>query len=198
MRKGEATNQLILRGGLSEASRSGLSRLTIGGLAAAMGMSKSGLYAHFGSKEKLQLDILDFAADHFRDVVVLPALNEPAGIGRIRCLVERWMGWDGDAEYALPGGCVFVAAATELDDAPDGPVRDRLAGHHAAFRDVLQRVHRSAVTVGDLVEGDSVDFSHALYSHMLGFHFARRMMRDPVASERTWQAVDRLLDAQRP
>jgi len=198
VRKGAATNQLILRGGLREASRIGLSQLTIGGLAAVMEMSKSGLYAHFGSKEKLQLDILDFAADHFRETVVLPALQEPAGLARIRCLVERWMGWDGEAEYALPGGCVFVAAATELDDAPDGPVRDRLVGYHAAFQDVIQRVHRSAITVGALVESDSVAFSHTLYAHMLGYHFARRMMRDPAAGERTRRAVDELLDSQRP
>ncbi len=197
MRKGEATNQSILRGGLREASRTGLSQVTIGGLATSIDMSKSGLYAHFGSKERLQLDILDFAADYFRDVVVLPALREPAGLPRIRCIVERWMGWDSESEDALPGGCIFVAAATELDDAPDGPVRDRLAEHHATFQDVLQRIHRSAVVVGDIRDGDSVDFSHTLYALMLGFHFSRRMMRDPLARERTERAIERLLDDQR-
>ncbi|SDS17230.1 TetR/AcrR family transcriptional regulator [Agrococcus carbonis] len=197
MRKGEATNQAILRAGLSEASQVGLSRLTIGGLATAMEMSKSGLYAHFGSKEQLQVDILDFAADHFRDVVVLPALAEPAGLSRIRTVIERWMGWDGEGEYALPGGCVFAAAATELDDAPEGPVRDRLAEHHAAFQEALRRIHRSAVVVGDLRDTDSADFAHMLYGHMLGFHFAHRMMRDPLARERTWRAIDALLESQR-
>lgn len=197
MRKGEATNQSILRAGLREASRIGLSHVTIGSLATAMEMSKSGLYAHFRSKERLQLDILDFAAEHFREFVVLPALREPAGLPRIRCVIDRWMRWDSEAEDALPGGCVFVAAATELDDAPDGPVRDRLAEHHAAFQDALQRIHRSAVVVGDLPDGDSVEFAHVLYSHMLGFHFAHRMMRDPLARERTRTAIDALLDAQR-
>jgi AcrR family transcriptional regulator len=197
MRKGELTNQSILRAGLLEASVVGLSHLTIGGLAETTDMSKSGLYAHFGSKEQLQLDILDFAADHFRDVVVLPALAEPAGLPRIRTVLERWMGWDGAGDLALPGGCIFVAAAIELDDAPDGPVRDRLAEHHATFQDVLRRIHRSAVVVGDLVDSDSVEFSHQLYGHMLGFHFAHRMMRDPLARERAWRALEALLEAHR-
>lgn len=199
MGKGEETALHILQGGLREASRIGLTHLTIGGLATALEMSKSGLYAHFGSKEKLQLDILDFAADHFRRVVVLPALAEPAGEPRIRTLVERWMGWSsGDAEYALPGGCVFAAAASELDDAPDGPVRDRLAGYHAAFQEVLARVHRSAVEAGALIDGDSAEFAHTLYALMLGHHFARRMMRNPLAVPHTQQAVDRLLESLSP
>src|SRR5699024_10041940 len=158
---------------------------TIGGLAAVMEVSKSGLYAHSGSKEKRQLNILDFAADRFRETAVLPARTAPDGPARMRCIVTTWEGWAGAAGVALTGGCAFVAPATELDDAPDGPDRDRLVGYHAAFQDVIQRVHRSAITVGALVESDSVAFSHTLYAHMLGYHFARRMMRDPAAGERT-------------
>lgn len=193
MSKGAQTSQHIVRGGLREASRVGLTHVTIGGLAAAIDMSKSGLYAHFGSKENLQLAILDFAAEHFREHVILPALSEPAGLTRIRALVARWMGWDGDADFALPGGCVFVSAASELDDAPDGAVRDRVADYHDQFLDVIRRVHRSAVTVGELADTDSDEFAHDLYSLMLGHHFAHRMMREPQAAVRTWRAVDRLL-----
>lgn len=198
MSKGEDTGQHIVRGGLREASRIGLTHLTIGGLAAALDMSKSGLYAHFRSKENLQLAILDFAAEHFRQTVILPALAEPAGLPRVRAIVERWMGWAGHADYALPGGCVFAAAATELDDAPDGPVRDRLAGYHATFHDVLHRIHRSAVAAGDLADTDSADFAHELYALMLGYHFAARLARDPEAAARTWRAVERLLTSLRP
>ena len=196
--KGEETSQHILRGGLIEASRVGLTHLTIGGLAGSLAMSKSGLYAHFRSKENLQLAILDQAAEHFRVTVVLPALAQPAGLPRLRTLIERWMGWDGEADYALPGGCVFVAAANELDDAPDGPVRDRLAEYHEAFQDVLRRVHRAAVQAGDLADSDDADFAHELYSLMLGHHFAHRMTRDPEAAARTWRAVDRLLSSLHP
>ncbi|WP_432559918.1 TetR/AcrR family transcriptional regulator [Granulicoccus sp. GXG6511] len=197
MSKGEETQQQIVRGGLREASRIGLTHLTIGGLAAALDLSKSGLYAHFGSKENLQLAILDHAAEHFKNTVVLPSLKEPAGLPRIRTLVERWVGWDGEAEYALPGGCVFVAAANELDDAPDGPMRDRLVSLHTTFQETIERVHRSAVTAGDLIPSDSTDFAHELYSLMLGHHFAHRMTRDPEAAARTRRAVDRLLAALR-
>lgn len=194
MSKGEETNRHILAGGVRLASRIGLTQLTIGGLATALEMSKSGLYAHFGSKEKLQLDILDFAAEHFRVAVILPALKQPAGQPRLRNLIERWMGWSGGlAEYALPGGCVFAAAASELDDAPDGPVRGRLAGYHTAFLDVIKRVHRSAITAGDVPDTDDDAFAHHLYALMLGHHFATRMMRDPRAGANTWLAVDRLL-----
>lgn len=192
------TAQSIVRGGLIEASKVGLTRVTVGGLATALAMSKSGLYAHFGSKENLQLAILDFAAEHFRTTVVLPSLERPAGLERIRTLVTRWMGWDGDADYALPGGCVFVAASSELDDEPDGPVRDRLVEYHETFLDVIRRVHRSAVVVGDLADTDSADFALDLYSLMLGHHFAHRMMRDPGARERTLEAVERLLVGRAP
>lgn len=192
--KGEDTNRQILAGGVREASRIGLTQLTIGGLATALDMSKSGLYAHFGSKEKLQLDILDFAAEHFRQAVVLPALAQPAGRARLRTLIERWMGWSGGTtEYALPGGCIFAAAASELDDSPDGPVRDRLADYHATFMDAIRRVHRSAVRAGELRDGDDAEFAHHLYSLMLGHHFATRMMRDPEAESHTRRAVELLL-----
>jgi AcrR family transcriptional regulator len=187
-----------VRGGLHEASRIGLTHLTIGGLASALDMSKSGLYAHFRSKENLQLAILDFAAEHFRQSVILPTLQQPAGLPRIHTLIERWIGWDGDAEYALPGGCVFAAAANELDDAPDGPVRDRLAGYHEAFQNAIRRVHRSAVSAGALADTDSAEFAHELYSLMLGHHFAHRMMRDPEAAARTRRAADRLLASLHP
>ncbi|WP_425307665.1 TetR/AcrR family transcriptional regulator [Ammonicoccus fulvus] len=194
MGKGEDTNRQILAGGVREASRIGLTHLTIGSLATALDMSKSGLYAHFGSKEKLQLDILDFAADHFTRAVILPALQQPAGQPRLRTLIERWMGWSGGKEeYALPGGCLFAAAASELDDSPDGPVRDRLADYHAQFMDVIRRVHRSAVTAGDVPDTDDDAFAHHLYALMLGHHFGVRMMRDPLAEAHTWAAVERLL-----
>lgn len=120
MSKGEDTARAILRRAVLEASKVGLTHLTIGGLATASGMSKSGLYAHFGSKEQLQLGVLDFAADHFREVVVVPALEQPAGVAQLRVMVERWMGWDGDADYALPGGCIYVGAPPSSTTCPTG------------------------------------------------------------------------------
>src|SRR5690606_23845368 len=92
--KGAQTREAVLAEALDQASLRGLNGLTIGTLADRIGMSKSGLFAHFRSKDQLQVDTLDHAADRFRTHVVLPALREPAGEPRLRTLVERWLGWD--------------------------------------------------------------------------------------------------------
>src|SRR5688572_27760940 len=123
MEKGARTKSAILDRATGLASQVGLTGLTIGVLADELRLSKSGLFAHFRSKETLQIDVLNHAADRFREVVVRPALQEPRGAPRIRALFERWLAWGRDS--ALPGGCVFVAATAELDDRP-GPVRERL------------------------------------------------------------------------
>src|SRR5262245_409254 len=126
MRKGEQTRDAVLAEALAQSSQLGLRGITIGGLAESMGMSKSGLFAHFGSKEGLQVAVMDFAIDRFIRVVLAPALTAPRGEPRVRALFDRWLGWDGYSDYALPGGCVFVGVTTEFDDEPDGAVRDKV------------------------------------------------------------------------
>ncbi|HXI20661.1 MAG TPA: hypothetical protein VNH46_06230, partial [Gemmatimonadales bacterium] len=121
MSKGLETRDTILHHATQLASKVGLCGLTIGTLAEDLALSKSGLFAHIGSKEQLQILVLERAAHDFIEAVVRPALREPRGEPRIRALFERWLAWDRDG--LLPGGCVFVAAASELDDRP-GPVRD--------------------------------------------------------------------------
>src|SRR4029453_4147392 len=123
MSKGTETRQVVLDEAARGASRVGLSGLTIGSLAAATQLSKSGLFAHFQSKESLQLQLLDHTRARFIDLVVRPALAAPRGEPRVRELSRRWLAWDAEA---LPGGCLFVAASAEFDAQP-GPVRDRLA-----------------------------------------------------------------------
>src|SRR5712691_7251134 len=120
MRKGANTRHAILTHATGLASQVGLTGLTIGALADHLRLSKSGLFAHFRSKEALQIQVLEHAAASFVEAVVRPALPLPRGEPRMRALFERWLEWDQSG--ALPGGCVFVAAATELDDRP-GPVR---------------------------------------------------------------------------
>src|SRR5207247_6324762 len=120
MGKGELTRQAILERGLSLASRVGIEGLTIGALAETLALSKSGLYAHFKSKEALQLQVLDLAIERFTEVAVRPALAAPRGEPRGRALFDRWFRWVRDSRLA---GCPFVALATELDDRP-GPVRE--------------------------------------------------------------------------
>ncbi|MGD2116559.1 MAG: TetR/AcrR family transcriptional regulator, partial [Acidobacteriota bacterium] len=103
MSKGEETRAAILDRAFAEASRVGLEGLTIGSLADEVGLSKSGLFAHFDSKETLQLQVLETAAERFIETVVIPALKEPRGEPRLRALFERWMEWE-TAEFQ-PGGC---------------------------------------------------------------------------------------------
>ena len=123
MSKGTETRQIVLDEAARVASRVGLGGLTIGSLATATQLSKSGLFAHFQSKVSLQLQLLDHTRARFVDLVVRPALAAPRGEPRVRELFRRWLAWDTDA---LPGGCLFVAASAEFDGQP-GPVRDRLA-----------------------------------------------------------------------
>jgi AcrR family transcriptional regulator len=121
MVKGKETKTSIIEVGLDMASRVGLESVTIGNLAKEMGMSKSGLFAHFQSKENLQIAILDYAAEDFSQDVISPALKTERGIPRIRKLVDNWITWS----YKYPGGCIFVSAGTEYSDRP-GRVRDCL------------------------------------------------------------------------
>jgi len=192
--KGAETRELVLSEALRQASVVGLNGLTIGTLADRLSMSKSGLFAHFRSKDRLQVDTLDFAADKFRLHVVLPALREPAGERRLRTLFERWLGWDTDADYAMPGGCVFAAGSMEFDDLPDGPVRDRLVAHQTDLLDSVATVYRSGVRAGafrDDVDPDAV--AQECYGLILGHHVAARLLRNPRAREFAEASFDRLL-----
>ena len=191
MSKGESTRAAIVDKGVSLATQVGLEGLTIGRLATDLGLSKSGLFAHFRSKEALQIQVLDAAAERFVDEVVKPAVREPRGEPRVRVLFDRWLAWT--KTNSGPGGCLFVAAAAELDDRP-GPVRDRLVALQKGWLEMIAIVFRTGVTEGvfrpDL---DPEEFAHDLYSVMLGFHHASRLMRDPRAEKRANAAFGRLL-----
>ena len=121
--KGERTRDAILRHALALATRIGLEGVTIGRLAEDLRISKSGLFAHFGSKESLQIEMLRLAGARMVDEVVRPALAISRGEPRLRALFERWLQWE--SSPSLPGGCPFVTASFELDDRP-GPVREPL------------------------------------------------------------------------
>ncbi|MBL8978718.1 MAG: TetR/AcrR family transcriptional regulator, partial [Gemmatimonadetes bacterium] len=167
--------------------------LTIGSLAEEMDLSKSGLYAHFGSKEALQIQVLDHAALNFTEAVIRPALQEPRGAPRMRALFERWLAWDRDG--VLPGGCLFVAAASELDD-QDGPVRERLVELQQNWIDVLRTTVEKGIEAGAYrPDADPAQFAQDLHGIMLGFHHSARLMRDPGAERRARRAFEALLQA---
>lgn len=194
MAKGGRTREVILQQGIALAYRVGLEGLTIGALATEVEMSKSGMYAHFGSKLALQLAVLDAAAADFAQAVVVPALREPRGEPRIRALVDAWLTC---GRTRRPGGCLFVKASTELDERP-GPVRDRLVELHAQLDASLARIFAGGVQDGQFhPDADPEQFAADLYGVMLGVYHRHRLLADPRAHERALSAVDALLTAAR-
>ncbi len=191
MSKGELTRHAILEHATLLASRVGLEGLTIGTLADDLDLSKSGLFGHFRSKETLQIQVLEHAAASFVEIVVRPALREPRGTPRVRALFDRWLEWT--RAGPLPGGCLFVAAATELDDQP-GPVRDRLQQLQREWLGVLATSFRKGIEEGHFrADADPDQFAQDLYGVALAYHHAHRLLQDPKAEARARHAFEGLL-----
>jgi AcrR family transcriptional regulator len=195
MGKGELTRQAILEKATAIASEVGLGGLTIGKLAEELELSKSGLFAHFGSKESLQVAILEHAAERFVEMVVKPGLRAPRGEPRLRSLFDHWRKWP--KLNPMPGGCVLVAAAVELDDRP-GPARDLLVKQQRDWLDLLAATVRGSINEEQFRKDvDPEQFAHDLYGVMLGYHHALRLLRDPQAEKRAIRAFENLVDAAR-
>jgi AcrR family transcriptional regulator len=191
--KGAETRKAVLEAAVDVAASSGLASLTIGSLAARTGMSKSGLFAHFKSKEALQMQVLEFAGDAFVQDVIRPALAAPRGEKRITVLFESWLrvSRDGRAE------CLFTSAAWEYDDQP-GPVRDRLVRMYRDFNDSVAQMFRTGIAEGFFVEGsDPEQFAHDLHGIMLIHFQAHHLLGDAMAEERARRAFARLIDSHR-
>lgn len=190
--KGKQTRKQILDAALSVASREGLAGLTIGELAKSVGMSKSGLFAHFRTKDALELAVLEAAVERFVAAVIHPAFQKPRGEPRIIALVENWVRFL-DGSDSLPGGSVLISASVELDDRP-GASRDFV---QMAQRDLITNIEKSAriaVDVGHFREDlDCDQFAWSLYSFVLGYHHFSRMLNDPKAEWHLMQAVRGLL-----
>jgi AcrR family transcriptional regulator len=189
--KGADTRHAVLERAVALASRVGLGGLTIGTLAEDLQLSKSGLFGHFRSKEALQIQVLDHAASRFVEAVVRPALAQPRGEPRLRSLFHRWLDWARSSP--MPGGCLFVAAATELDD-QTGPVRDRLEQLQRDWLGVIATSYRKGIEEGHFSkDADPDQFAHDLYGVMLAYHHAHRLLRDPKAEARARHAFQALL-----
>lgn len=192
MAKGEDTRNAILARAFELATVVGVAGLSIGRLAEATGLSKSGLFAHFGSKEALEVAVVEEASRLFVQDVMVPALREPRGEPRIRALFEHWLAWG-----TRPGGCFFVNASSELDDRP-GPPRDALVQASKDWIDELTKAAQIAVREGhfraDLVPEQ---FAFEEYGIMLGAHAFHRFLEEPTALDRARQAFERLLSAAR-
>lgn len=189
--KGAETKDRIVERAFRLASRDGLDGLTIGTLAKELGLSKSGLFAHFGSKEELQLEVLKSAAERFTAGVLAPAFKRPRGEPRLRALFEGWLRWT--SEPANIGGCLFVTASVELDDHPGRP-RDMVVGHQRQLLDTIARAARMGVENGHFrTDLDCDQLAFEVDAIVLGYSQARRLMRAPEADVRARTAFERLL-----
>lgn len=192
MSKGEETRQAILGRAFELASTWGLAGVSIGRLAETTGLSKSGLFAHFGSKEALDVAIVGEASRVFIETVVSPALRQPRGEPRVRALFEHWLRWS-----ERSGGCFFVAVTAELDD-HEGPARTALEQTTKDWIDALATAARIAMTEGHFRKDlDPHQFAFQAHSVMLGAHMYARFLRDERALERTRRAIDDLITASR-
>lgn len=182
MSKGNQTRQQILDAAHRLASAHGLKDLTIGALAREVGMSKSGLFAHFQSKQNLQLALLEHVSGCFSEQVLSPALQHPRGLPRLNALFENWIAWHRTVTEGL-GGCVVVAAASEFDDEP-GAIKDYLKQIQSDLMQIMQRVAQTAIDEGDFrSDADTEQFSFDAYSIMLGFHHFHRLLDDTEAQK---------------
>ena len=193
--RGETTRTEILDRAVDRARVVGLEGVTIGQLATELGLSKSGLFAHFGSKEALQCAILDHAAADFVDRVVRPALARPRGEERLSTAFERWLDW---GLGRGSGGCLFVAATAELDDRP-GPVREHLVGHQRDWLDSLAQMVRSGQRDGQLrADADPEQVAFELNGILLSAHEFVRLFGDPTGLSRARAACAAVLARLRP
>lgn len=191
MGKGEQTRQAILGQALALASENGLSGLSIGLLAERSGLSKSGLFAHFGSKEELQLAVIREAQERFAEVVVRPALKERRGLARLRAMLRNGIGWTQKA--GLPGGCPLMSAALEFDDQP-GVVRDAVELSQREWRRTLAQAIRIAMEVGELgADTDPEQLAFEIVGIDLVALTWQRLFRDGDIEQRAMRAFDRLV-----
>lgn len=190
--KGQRTRQSILERAVDLASLEGLEGLTIGRLADELGMSKSGLFAHFGSKEELQLATIEAAGARFLDAVLRPALRAERGYPRLAAICHSWISYVRGEVF--PGGCFFAAASFEFDGRP-GPVRDAIAATMDAWVGALERAIRGAQDEGHLDRNvDPSQLAFELNSLFFGANFASQLHGDGKALEHATRAIDERLE----
>ena len=185
--KGARTRAAILEEAARLATVDGLEGLTIGGLAGATGMSKSGLYAHFGSKRELQLATIESARETFVAEVLQPALSEPKGIQRLLAACEAFLSHV--ERRVFPGGCFFAAAAAEVGTRP-GPVRDSVAAQQRDWLTLLERLAREAEQLGQLSSGaDPAQLAFELNALLVAANTGYILQSDPGVLRRARAAI---------
>lgn len=192
--KRAATRDTILDQAYAMARCDGLEGLSIGTLAAGVGMSKSGVFAHFGSREELQRAVLELGAQRFMKDVLLPALKEPRGLPRLRAIVANWFAW----ARRHQSGCVLLSAASEYDGR-DGALHDAVVAQQAGWRGELQKAIAQAVGEGHLrADTDAAQLAFEIYALLLGLHHDGGLFGYGEAERRTAAAFERLWRSWQP
>src|SRR5690606_16574865 len=193
--KGAATREAILARAYALACVNGLEGLTIGTVAEQVGMSKSGVFAHFGSREDLHLATLDHGGELFVRSVMLPALREKRGLPRLRALFANWAEW---VRHEDDGGCLFLAAASEYDDRP-GAIRDRVLQQQSDWRTQVGRAVELAIDCGELAaDTDPGQVAFELYAIALAIHHDAGLTGYDGARTRGLRSFERLLRSYAP
>ena len=188
--KGQQTHAAILDAALGLAAHMGLEGLSIGALAELTGMSKSGVFAHFGSREELQIAVVREYHARFEAEVFAPAMGQPRGLPRLRALIERWLR---RVSQEIDSGCIYISGAVEFDDRP-GPVRDALAQMVHTWRRALQRAIEQAVQEGHLrADTDVQQMLFEIHGLILALHHDARFLRTPGAIDRARAGFERIL-----
>jgi AcrR family transcriptional regulator len=191
--KGQQTRAAIVDAALRLATQIGLEGLSIGALAEVTQMSKSGVFAHFGSREELQISVIREYHERFSDEVFAPAIREPRGLPRLRAMFERWVR---RVSVEIDSGCIYISGAVEFDDRP-GPVRDALAAMVRTWHDALERAIRLAIEQGHLqADADTAQMLFEIHGLILALHHDARFMHRPGAVDRARRGFERIVDEQ--
>ena len=190
---GEQSRRAILHAAAELASVEGLEGLSIAALADRVGLSKSGLYAHFGSKEELQLQTIEAAREVFAEEVVRPALAEPPGLPRLRALAHRFL--EHVERGTFPGGCFFASVGAEVDSRP-GPLRDRIAAIHRDWSGQFERCLVEAQASRDLESrADPRQVAFEVTAMLAGAHQSFLLQGDRTALERAKAGIEVVLES---
>ncbi|OYT92578.1 MAG: TetR family transcriptional regulator [Burkholderiales bacterium PBB3] len=190
LQKGQQTKLAIVEAALGLSTQIGLEGLSIGVLAEVTHMSKSGVFAHFGSREELQISVIREYFHRFEQEVFYPALGVPRGLPRVQALFANWMK---RVAVEIQSGCIFISGAVEFDDRP-GPVRDALANSVQTWLTALFRAVVLAKETGHLrADADEQQMAFEIHGLILALHYEARFLKNPGSIERANQGFENIL-----
>ena len=190
LHKGQQTKAAIVDAALGLATQIGVEGLSIGALAEVMQMSKSGVFAHFGSREELQISVIREYHDRFEGEVFYPALQQPRGLARLRAMFANWMQ---RTSIEIDSGCIYISGAVEFDDRP-GPVRDALAQSVVTWHSAMRRTIALAKELGELsADADEHQMLFEIHGLILALHYEARFLKHPGSIDRAQQGFANIL-----